>query len=270
MPLFCASAVRTANSGHTQSSALRSEIEITSMQQLDLSARGLGRAAVVDDVVRGFQTRRAIDLRAQHRQRLRASESHRVASIARAASTPGSRRRESDRRARRSSSRRAMARQRARRATASSASLARVRLPNQRMQNRFELPPLRLVLRTRASAAPGGSARRMASTTPGPNSLRLTAAKPGSPRATTSRATTSVSMSVAPSFTNMRAHERLAAGDAAGQADDRDADPGLRCPPCDHCTARAPNALSVRSATTLAERTTPGRAARGVRPTVER
>src|SRR5687768_1821321 len=69
MPLFCASAVLTANS--SLSSALRGEIEIASMRELDLPARCFGRAAVVDDVVRGFQACRAIDLRPQHCQRFR-------------------------------------------------------------------------------------------------------------------------------------------------------------------------------------------------------
>ena len=53
------------------SSALRGEIEVAPMHELDLPARRFGRAAVVDDVVRGFQARRAIDLRSQHRQRFR-------------------------------------------------------------------------------------------------------------------------------------------------------------------------------------------------------
>src|SRR5688500_20138547 len=69
MALFCASAVRTANSDFP--SALCSEIEIAPMRELDLPARRFRRAAVVDDVVRGLQARRAIDLRADHRKRFR-------------------------------------------------------------------------------------------------------------------------------------------------------------------------------------------------------
>src|SRR5262245_33649997 len=69
MPLFCATAVLTANSNFPR--ALRGEIEVAPMRELDLPARRLRRAAVVDDVVRGFQARRAIDLRADHRERLR-------------------------------------------------------------------------------------------------------------------------------------------------------------------------------------------------------
>src|SRR5688572_4699214 len=68
LPLFCASASLTANAIST--SALRGEIEITSMQRLDLSARRLRRAAVVDDIVRGLEPRRAVYLSAQHLQRL--------------------------------------------------------------------------------------------------------------------------------------------------------------------------------------------------------
>src|SRR5436190_20029995 len=69
MALFCASAKRTANS--CRASALCREIEIAPMRELDLPARRFRRAAVVDDVVRGFEPRRAIDLRANHGQRFR-------------------------------------------------------------------------------------------------------------------------------------------------------------------------------------------------------
>jgi hypothetical protein len=41
------------------------------MRELDLPARRFRRAAVVDDVVRGLQARRAIDLRADHLQGFR-------------------------------------------------------------------------------------------------------------------------------------------------------------------------------------------------------
>ena len=171
------------------------------MRELDLAARRFRRAAVVDDVVRGLQARRAIDLRADHLQRFRfwnrvaphqALELRRLRRvddeypIDELAEVRLDEQWNGDERIRSRESRRAW--RACGRGSAGAGSLRDCAVWPR--------------LRRPASAAPAGSARPSACSTPGPNSA-VTAARPGSPRATTSRATTSVSMSEAPSFTNI-------------------------------------------------------------------
>ena len=124
---------------------------------------------------------------------------------------------------------------------------------DQRVQDRFEVPPFGRRRRRRASAAPGGSSSPDGGSTPGPNSA-MTAAKPGSPSGhdlarddvRVDRARRRASRTSRPRATCRSRCRR------SGRR--RDAGPTLRRPPCDHCCrARVPRAGAF-AASTLAEK----------------
>ena len=173
MPLFCATQRRTANLSFV-ASALRGEIEIAPMQQLDLPARAPRVAAVVDDVVRGFQSRRAIRLaRAASPAPPRvgiASRRIKRSSCSRLGAVDDEHR---DRRARRSSSRRAAARRRAAYGAVELArACARVRCRISGCRIASSVAPLRVVREDERAQRRAVRARRTAAARAGPKASR--------------------------------------------------------------------------------------------------
>ena len=90
-------------------------------------------------------------------------------------------------------------------------------LEDQRVHDRLEPATRLLVGEHQPHPSPAGRARRRRRAAPSPNSS-TTAASPGVPCATTSRASSSASMTTAPSSAQDRRDGALARGDAPGQS----------------------------------------------------